>query len=418
MNIILKDATIVDASNLELHLTKKDICITNGVISEIAKNIVPKKNFKTIALENLHISKGWLDTSVSFGEPGYEERETISNGLQTAAKSGFTSIILNPNTNPAPCKGADIGFFKNTASGFCTNLYPMGSFTQNQNGEHLAELYNMHQAGAVAFYDYKKGIQNANLAKIGLQYLQNFNGLLYLFPDNKHLTGKGIVNEGVTATKLGLKGKPNIAEELQINRDLELLAYTGGRLHIPTISTTGAVNKIAQAKKMGLKVSCSVALQNLFFDDTVLEDFNSNYKVNPPLRDKKDVAALKKGIINGIIDFVTTDHTPLPLEDKRLEFDLASYGTVALEAAFGVLNSLFDLNLTIDILTRGYKNYNLPQPEINIGQMACLSLFNPSQKFTFKEDNLFSSSKNAAYLGCKLKGKVYGSINNNQMVLA
>ncbi len=417
MNILLKAAKIINASNKELHLKKRDVLITNGIIKDIAKKIEAEKQTKIIALENLHISIGWFDSSVGFGEPGHEERETIENGLFMAGKSGFTDIILNPNTNPLPDSSSDIVFLKNAAKNNVTRLYPLGALTGKSEGEGLAELFDMNNSGAAGFNDYKKPIANANLLKIALQYAQGFGGLVYSFPMDVEIAGKGVVNEEKSSTKLGLKGIPSLAEDLQIARDLFILEYTGGKLHIPTISTANAVKLIASAKKKGLDVSCSVAIHNLYLTDDALEEFDTNFKVMPPLRTKRDTKALLKGVLEETIDFVTTDHTPLDVEEKSIEFDNAAYGTIGLESAFGILSQLFDLETTVSLLTKGRERYGLETPKFDIGEKACLTLFNPEGTYIFTKENCISTSKNSAFLGLEHKGKVYGIISNNRTQL-
>lgn len=417
MNILIKGATIVDATNKNLHLKKRDILIKKGAIEKIATKISVTGKHQLIAHKNLHVSIGWFDSSVSFGEPGYEERETIINGLQTAAKSGFTDIVLNPNANPVPDSSSDIVFLKNAARDQVTSLHPMGTLTVKGEGVALAELYDMKNAGAVGFYDYEHVIDNSNLLKIALQYAQNFDALVHSFPMDKQIAGKGVVNEGEVSTKLGLKGIPALAEELQIARDLFILGYTEGKLHIPTISSAESVTLIAEAKKKGLNVSCSVAIHNLIYTDEVLNEFDTNCKVMPPLRTKNDVKALIKGLKNGAIDFVTTDHTPMNIEEKRVEFDNAAYGTIGLESAFGTLNHLLGLETTISLLTKGRERYHLKAAVLKEGEAACLTLFNPDENETFTKDHIHSTSKNSMFIGAELKGRVYGVISNNQVLI-
>jgi dihydroorotase len=232
------------------------------------------------------------------------------------------------------------------------------------------------------------------------------------------IAANGMVNEGGMSTKLGLKGIPSLSEEIQIARDLFILEYTGGKLHIPTISTANAVTLIAEAKKKGLDVSCSVALHNLCFTDEVLGEFETNYKVLPPLRTKKDIEALKKGLKTGVIDMVTTDHLPMDIEEKRIEFDHAAFGTIGLESAFGILNSIFDTVTTIKLLTKGRERFALPTISIKEGQPANLCLFNPEGKLEIKKENLRSTSKNSMFIGQKGKGSVYGVIVNDQLLLS
>ena len=342
MNILIKSATIIDSKS-EFHNTTQDLLIENGVITKISRSIKNPKNYKEIKLDNLHISQGWFDSSVSFGEPGYEERETIENGLKTAAYSGFTSVAVNSNTNPIIDSNSNITFLNSKANNNAVSLLPIGALTIGSKGEYLAELYDMSTAGAVAFYDYKKPISNPNLMKIALQYASNFDGLVCSFPQENKISGQGVMNENITSTRLGLKGIPALAEELQVARDLFLLEYTGGKLHISTISTATSVALIREAKKKKLNITCSVAIHNLYFTDDVLTDFNTNYKVLPPLRTQSDIDALIEAVKDGTIDMVTTDHNPIDIEEKKIEFDHANYGTIGLESAFGALQKIAEL---------------------------------------------------------------------------
>lgn len=411
MNIILKKAKIVD-SRSNFHNKVVDIKIEKGIITDISKSITSEKGFEVIERENLHVSEGWFDSSVSFGEPGFEERETIKSGLDTASKSGFTAVGLNPNTNPILDNQALINFVKQKANGHTTKLYPIAAMTKNSDTHNLAELFDMKNAGAVAFGDYKKSIENANVLKLALQYVQDFNGLVIAFSQDKNIKGSGIANEGETSTRLGMKGIPNLSEDLQVARNLLILEYTGGRLHIPTISTKKSVELIKEAKAKGLNVTCSVSVHNLFFTDEVLKGFDTNYKVNPPIRSKEDVQALVKGVKNGTIDMITSDHNPLDIEHKKLEFDKATDGVIGLESAFGALNSILPLETTIERLTFPKSIFGIENHPLEVGQQANLTLFNPEFTYTFSEkENIFSKSKNSPFIGQKLKGKVYGIIS-------
>ncbi|HIC32137.1 MAG TPA: dihydroorotase, partial [Flavobacteriaceae bacterium] len=340
MNVLIKSATVIDTSS-KFHNQIVDVLIEKGKISQIAKSIKNTSNYKEIELENLHISQGWFDSSVCFGEPGFEDRETIENGLKTAAKSGFTSIALQANTNPIIDTSSDVAFLLSKAQSQPVNLLPIGALTKNSESVDLAELFDMKNASAVAFSDYKKPITNPNLLKIALQYASNFEGLVCSFPLEQKISGKGMVNEHVSSTLLGLKGSPNLAESLQVARDLFILEYAGGKLHIPTISTKESVKLIREAKQKKLDVTCSVAIHNLFLTDDVLNEFDTRYKVNPPLRTQDDVDALIEGVKDGTIDMVTSDHNPQTIEEKKVEFDHANYGTIGLESAFGALNQIF-----------------------------------------------------------------------------
>jgi dihydroorotase len=417
MTLLLKSATIIDKSS-PFHQQKKDILIENGIITKISDAINNHNATKVIELENLHISQGWFDSSVCFGEPGFEDCETIENGLNTAAKSGFTGVAVNPNTNPVADHKSTIDFLKNKATGFATKLYPIGCLTKNAESKDLAELFDMKNSGAIAFGDYKKPLSNGNLLKIALQYAQNFDGLVLSFPQDNSIAGEGLVNEEVNSTKLGLKGIPALAEELQIARDLFILEYTGGKLHIPTISTEKSVKLIKDAKKKGLNVTCSVAVHNLVLTDNELKSFNSNTKVLPPLRTLKDTKALIKGVSDGVIDIITSDHNPIDIEHKNVEYRHAKFGTIGLESLFGALNKAIDTETLITCLTSNPKKiFNIENSSINEGEIANFTLFNPEFEYQFTNEHIFSSSKNAIFIDKKLNGKVYGIVANNQVIL-
>lgn len=415
MIVLLKSVVIVDSSSKN-HLKKRDVLIKNGKIEKIAASI-PSENYKVIAIKNLHISQGWFDSSVSFGEPGFEDRETIENGLQTAMKSGFTSVAVNSNCFPVTDSKSQIQFLKSKALNSPVQLIPVGSLTLGSKGKDLAEIFDMYQEGATSFYDYKKPISNGNLLKIALQYSQSFNGLVQSFPLENAIALEGIVNEEVNSTLLGLKGIPSLAEELQIQRDLAILEYTGGRLHIPTISTKKSVNLIKQAKKKGLQVTCSTAISNLMLTDDVLESFDTNYKVMPPLRTKIDRNALRKGLLDGTIDGVTSDHNPINIEHKKIEFDNAMYGSIGLESSYGALQSIFSTEQCVTVLTNLKETFGVASPKITEGNNADITLFLPDTTWDFSKENIFSKSKNAALLGVPMIGKPVGTINKNKIAL-
>ena len=397
MNALLKSVTVVDSKS-DFHNSTVDILIEDGIIVKISKRIVNPNNYQEIRLENLHCSQGWFDSSVSFGEPGYEERETIVNGIKTAALSGFTAVVLNSNTLPLLDNSTSIRFIIDKAKAEAVEVLPIGSLTVGGKSIDLAELYDMKSAGAVAFGDYKIGTDNANLMKIALQYTASFNGLVLSFPSDSSITGKGVANEGVNSTRLGLKGMPGLSEELRVARDLFLLEYTKGKLHIPTISTAKSVELIREAKAKNLDISCSVAIHNLILTDEVLHDFNSNYKVNPPLRTRKDNEALLEGLKDGTIDMVTSDHNPIDIEHKNIEFDHAMFGTIGLESAFGVLNSIVSTKKAVSLLTQGKERFGQTNTAVSIGTKANLSLFNPDTKQKFGLKNILSKSKNSCFL--------------------
>jgi|TARA_B110000305_G_scaffold195991_1_gene220840 dihydroorotase len=416
MNSLLKAVTILDKTS-EFHNEKVDILIESGLIINIDFNINNPKNFKEINLTNLHVSRGWFDSSVCFGEPGFENRETIENGLKTASRSGFTSVALQPNTSPVINNRSQIEYIKHKCVNSVVEIYPIGALTSSGSNPKLTEMFDMKNGGAICFGNYKKSITNANTLKLALQYTSTFGGVVLSYPEDEILSNNGVVNENIMSTSLGLKGRPCLSEEVQVMRDLSILEYSGGKLHIPTISTTKSVELIRAAKARKLNVSCSVAVHNLFFSDSNLLDFNTNFKVLPPLRTKEDIKSLIEGVKDGTIDMVTSDHNPLNIELKKTEFDNAEFGTIGLESIFGALNTLFSTKMAIKLLTSGRNIFKIPQNNIQIGEIANLTLFNPNKEYVFADKHILSKSKNSIFLDSKLSGKVYGVINKNKLAI-
>jgi dihydroorotase len=415
MKILIREAKIIDSKS-PFHQQIVDVKISDGLIEKIGKNLAKDSLYKEISHANLHLSQGWMDSSVSLGEPGYEDRETISNGLQVAAKSGFTAIALQPNSFPVIDNQSQIHFVKQKAAQSATDLFPIGALTNNCEGTDLAELFDMKNAGAVAFGDYGQSLANANLLKIGLQYVQDFDGLVIAFCQDEKIKGSGIVNEGVVSTRLGLKGIPNLAEELIVARNLFLLEYTGGKLHLPTISTAKSVDLIREAKAKGLQVTCSVAVSNLVLTDEKLDGFDTRFKLSPPLRTNEDRMALLAGVADNTIDIITSDHNPIDIEHKKMEFDGAKNGSIGLESAFGALLTVLPVETIVAKLTYAKSIFSIESSEIAEGKPANVTLFSADGEWIFTKDAILSKSKNSAFLGTKMKGKVIGIYNKNTFI--
>jgi len=417
MKIIIREAKIIDPKS-PFHNQVVDVKINNEIIEKIGKNLSLENDYEEIKHPDLHLSQGWFDSSVSLGEPGFEDRETITNGLQVAAKSGFTGIALQPNSFPIVDNQSQILFVKQKAANAATELFPIGALTKNSEGTDLAELFDMKNAGAIAFGDYEKSLSNANLLKIGMQYVQDFNGLVIAFCQDEKIKGNGVANEGIVSTRLGLKGIPNLAEELIVARNLFLLEYTGGKLHIPTISTAKSVELIRDAKNKGLQVTCSVAIHHLVLTDEKLDGFDTRFKVTPPLRTNSDRMALIKGVLDNTIDVITSEHNPIDIEHKKMEFDLAKNGTIGLESAFGALLTVLPLDKIVEKLTAARALFHLKSTEIAEGNTANITLFTTENDWTFSKENILSKSKNSAFLGTKMKGKAIGIYNKGILILA
>ena len=420
MNILIKQARIIDSQS-PFHGKVMDVLIEGGIIRSIKSKINNDKNIKTIEQEGLCISTGWVDMQVNFCDPGFEHKEDLETGVKAAMAGGFTSVAVVSSTNPPIHTKAQVQYIKKNTIDSMVDVYPIGTISHNQEGKELAEMYDMQQAGAVAFSDDKKSIAHSGLLMRALLYSKNFNALVMTHCDDKSLSDGGQMNEGVTSTKLGLKGIPALAEELMIARNIFLAEYCDAPIHIMNVSTQRSVELIKQAKAKKLKVSASVNAYNLVLDDTALMGFDSHYKVNPPLRTKADTEALRKAVADGIIDCITSDHRPQDIESKDVEFDHASNGMIGLESLFGLLNSNLGkqkIEDMIEALTTGpRKVLKLKECSIAEGQEANITLFNPSVEWTFDKKHIQSKSANTPFLGTKFTGKVVGIINKNKISL-
>lgn len=415
MKLLLKNATLLDEKS-PFHNQTKDVLIEKGIVTQLEDHI-ENKGAKVINLKNLHISSGWFDPNVSFGEPGYEERETLKNGLQTAAKSGFTNIVLNPNTKPLTETHSDVSHLLQSNKNQLTALHISSVLTEEGKGNQMAPLLDLHKAGAVVFGDYKTSYNNPNLLRIALDYSQSFGGLIQAYPMDKALSNNGQMHEGIISTNLGLKGIPQVAETTTLTRDLQLLDYTQGKLHIPFITSSASLEIVRAAKKKGLNVSCGVGIPHLLFTDENLINFNSHYKIFPPLRSASDQRSLREGLLDGTIDMVSSMHQPINPELKDLEFIQAHEGSIGLEAAFGVLHNHFPLEKVISFLTRGKKRFGIKNTGFKIGAIADFSLFTPSGTSIFTKENIYSTSKNCMFIGADIKGSVYGCIRGTEFHL-
>ena len=417
MKFLIKKATIVSPPSI-FHLQVKDILIVDGIIQQLSNNIT-EENCEVISGNNLHISIGWMDIFADFAEPGNEHRETLETGANAAAAGGFTDVMLVPNTNPTVSSKAQVEFLIQRAKNLPINIYPIGSVTKNTEGKELTEMYDMFESGATAFSDGRKSIQQSGILLKALQYVLAKNAVIIQVPDDKSISDAGLMNEGIVSTKLGLPGNPTIAEELMVARDIALLEYTDSHLHITGVSTKKSIDLINNAKKEGCQITCSVTPYHLFFCDEDLQQYDTNLKVNPPLRTRQDVAALQDALRLGDIDCIASHHTPQCSDDKICEFEYAKNGMLTLQIVYGTVNNILnDTETLVKMLTEKNRNiFNIEIPTIKEGSSACLTIFSPSEKYIFEESAILSKSKNCAFVGKKMKGKVIGIFNKGKMIL-
>ncbi len=413
MQILLKNAQIFNGSQ---ESPKQDILIRNGIIEAIGSNLEAGADTEVWASEQLCVSPGWLDVGVYAADPGFEHREDLTSVAAAAAAGGFTAIACLPNTDPALHTKSEILYIKNKATSLPIHCYPIGAVSYACEGKDLAELFDMHAAGAIAFSDGKRSVQDAGLLLRAMQYAQAFNGLIINVPHHKTIAAGGQMHEGVMSTSLGLKGLPAMAEELMVQRDLSLLEYSGGRLHIHLVSTARSVSMIRAAKQAGQAVTCSVAVANLCFSDEKLSTFDSNWKISPPLRSDSDAAALLEGLEDGTIDFICSNHTPWHEEAKNLEFTYADFGMTGLETSFALCRTFLDKKLNINQLVEKMslaprKILGLPIPPIAVGARAELTVFDPEKEWVLEEKNVRSKSRNTPFIGQTMRGKVLGILS-------
>ena len=415
MKVLLKDVIIVSSSR---DSATTDILIEDGIIAQIDKKINTSAD-QTVEKENLHVSAGWMDCFANFCDPGNEHKETLDTGSKAAAAGGYTEVMLMPNTNPTVHNKSQVEYIVQRTKHLPVTIYPIGTLTKNAEGKELAEMYDMQHSGAAAFSDGINSLQSSGVMLKAMEYIKAFNGTIIQLPDDKNIAPNGLMNEGVISIQLGLPGTPAIAEEILVARDIELLKYTDSKIHFTGISTGRSLEIIEKAKKKGLNITCSVTPYHLFFCDEDLENYDTNLKVNPPLRTKADVYALQQGIKNNGVDFIASHHQPQHWDDKTCEFEYAKYGMIGLETVYGVAG-VCGISSTkfVTMQTENIRNiFNIPLPKIEPGAKANLTLFDPNVEYTFEEKNIYSKSRNSPYIGKKLKGKTFGIINGDKLFL-
>ena len=419
MKLLIKQALVVDP-NSPYNNKKVDLLIEDGILTKIGK-IDTAGADKTVSSPHLCISPGWVDSFANFADPGYEHKETLESGAAAAARGGFTDVLIIPNTNPVLHNKAGVEYILHKSQSLPTTIHPIGAITKQAEGKELAEMYDMFENGAVAFSDGQRCIQSAGLLIKALQYVKAIDAVVIQIPDDYSINPSGLINEGITSTQLGLPGKPAIAEELMVARDLALCNYAESKLHLTGISTANSLQLIQTAKKESVSVSCSVTPYHLFYSDEDLANYNTNLKVNPPLRSKKDRDSLRVAVQAGLIDCIASHHLPHESDSKIVEFEHAQYGMIGLETAYAVTNTSIE-NLTplrtAELFSLNpRKIFGLDSPTIDINQRICFTLFDPTIEWTPTKETLQSRSSNTPFLGKKLQGKVIGTLHHNAISL-
>ncbi len=409
MKTLIQSARIIDPGTPH-HGKKRDLLIAGGRIQKIAVSI-DDSGTRVIKGKDLSVSKGWIDLSARFCDPGFEYKENLRSGAAAASRGGFRYVALMPGTNPiADHRGAIENTLRNSgASG--VHFLPVGALSSRMEGKQLSEMFDMHSAGAVAFSDDKNNLNTEMLSR-ALEYSSNFGGLVMTFPFDRGLNAHAQMHEGAMSVALGMKGMPNVAEEIRVMRDLELLRYHGGRLHFSAISTGKSVEFIRKAKKDGLHVTCAIAAHQLMFTDEDLRTFDSNYKVLPPFRTKEERKALIAGLKDGTIDAICSDHTPEDVEHKVREFEDAAFGISSIQTTFctalTALEKYLDSDKIIALFTEGPSHVlGMETQHIEEGNDANITVFSTSEKTRFEIADWRSLSRNNPLIGSELTGKVY-----------
>lgn len=418
MKILIQSAKIVNTSS-PFHLKKKNVLISNGRITEIGD-----KNFqadKTIDADGMILSAGWFDLGTSVGDPGLEHRDDLTSIAKAAAAGGFTEIAVLPNTQPAVQTKNEVHYILQNNDNRLVQIHPLAAITKNCKGEEMTDMIDLHTAGAIGFSDGLKPLWHTDIFLKALQYLQKFDGVLIDHSEDIWLNLFGQMHEGPVSATLGLKGMPRIAEEIAVSRNLKLLEYAGGRLHFSKLSSSKSIALIRAAKKKGLNVTCDITSYQPLLVDEVLEGFDTNYKVNPPLRDKTDADGLIKGLKDDTIDVLRSGHVPIEDEGKFLEFDQADFGLINLQTFASQLPQLTEEIKIEDLVLKVSENprtiLKMEVPKIDVDVKANLTLFDPNKEWEFNADENLSKSKNSPWLGKKLKGKTVAVFNNGKQRL-
>ena len=418
MRLLIKRAVISDTASSH-HKKKVDILIRDGKIEKIGRALNVRAD-RTIEYPNLHVSQGFCDIGAQAGEPGFEHREDLTSLSKAAIAGGYTTVACFPNTHPAIDSKSGVEYILNRSKSLPIDIYPIGAITTGATGNDIAEMHDMHQSGAVGFSNGRQPISDTGIMLLALQYVKTFNGVVLNRPHDARLSPGGQIHESEVSASLGMKGIPTISEQLMLERDLRLLEYAGSRLHVFGISSRIAVQLIRAAQRRDKQLSASVPALNLLMTDRSLTDFNTNLKVMPPLRTLSDRSALIRGIRDGVISSIVSNHEPYEEELKDLEFARAEFGISGIQTTFSTartaLKDEVELEDMIRCLTDGPRQIlNLASNPVSQGNVAELTFFDPDAEWEPDEDRWHSTSENNPFFGKPLTGKVYGVFKDGEL---
>jgi len=414
MTIFFQKVKVIDSQS-QHHNNTLDVLVKDGFIKAVGKNLDVPKEAQLISGKDLHISPGLFDLQVNFRDPGLDWKEDLISGSEAAIKGGVTGVLNMPSNIPSTDSKVHVDYILNKAKNGLVDVFPAGNVTKENKGHELSDMFEMSQTGAKAFTDDRNSIQKADVMKLALLYTKNFDGVVMNQPNDSKISANGKMNEGIASTTLGLKGIPALAEEVMLARDIELAEYTEGKLHANRISSLKSVEMVRAAKKRGVNITADVAIHNLILTDQDCVEFDSNYKVFPPLRTSQDIQALIYGLKDGTIDAICSDHCPEDLEHKVLTFDHAQFGIIGLQTLFPLaceLKQELGLSKIIDLISiNPRKILGIETPKIEQGQKANLCCYSTNKKWQFLEEHIASKSKNTPFINRNFKTKVLGVVN-------
>ena len=412
MKYLLKSAHVVDPQ-AELDGIF-DVLIQDDKIKEVSENLEADSATDVIDCQGYYLIPGLVDAHVHFRDPGYEYKETIETGCMAATKGGFTDVATMPNTLPVCDTGSAVRYQIDRAREVgLARVHPIGALTVGEKGEALAEIGDMYQAGAAGFSDDGRGVQSAGMMRTCMEYVSMFNRCIMPHCQDESLAGKGVVNEGRASTRLGLMGWPALAEEIEISRDIDLCRLTGCPLHIQHISTARGLELIRAAKAEGLPVTCEVTPHHLFLtEENITDSYNTNLKVNPPLRTFKDAQTLREGVVDGSVDIVVTDHAPHSAYEKDCEFEIASFGSVGLETSLPLIydhmvrKGEISMARLVEIMAiRPREILRMDKVSIQPGYTADITIVDPDRDVAVNRQLFAGRSYNSAFMGQRLTGQ-------------
>ncbi len=418
MKLLIKKATILQPGSEAS--SKKDILIENGMIKDIARSITDPKA-KVIESKNLHVSPGWLDIGAQCGQPGFEYRETFESLAKAARAGGYTALATFPRSNPPIHSRLEIEYIHQLNATITVRLYPIGAVSQDLEDCDLTEIIDMIHAGAVGFSDGRKKPLETGLLTRALEYIIPYNAVIIDFPLDRNITDGGQMHEGNVSTSMGLTGIPSVGEEITVQRDIQLVAYTNSRLHFHALSAAASIPLIHRAKGEKLRITADVPAMHLLLEDKDVGDFNSHLKVLPPFRTQKDRKALIKGLKEDTIDHISSIHQPMEVETKECEFTFASFGSIGLETAFAAANTALREHMPLEQIVNKFcagprTILGLTTPKISKGEKAELTLFDPDIEWTYTGTK-HSLSNNDALAGRNFNGKVIGTVLKDHVIV-